>query len=156
MVLIDTWDAAPAGKAGTVVVTVPVGPRPLVARLSADELVTVRSILDEVVDAYRRDEYTRAGFADAMRVAIGRDPFRQARAPGTGPLPVRPGAAVAFAALVFAVQSGEMWRQVAGYTVAGLCLAVLAVQALLRTRQTGLSPSPVDTCGTSTSAGAVR
>jgi hypothetical protein len=138
MTLIDTWEAVPAGRAGAVRVTVPVGPRPLVARLTPDELAAARPILDEAVEAQRRNEYSRVQFAEALRVAIGRDPFRQARGAGQGLLPVRADAGLAFIGLVFAVSSDEVWRRVTGCAVAVICLADLAVHALRRFRGTSM------------------
>ena len=61
--------------------TLPAGPRPLIARISVAELERITPALDEAVAAWQRREYSRPRFAAAMRETLGRDPFRQARKP---------------------------------------------------------------------------
>ncbi|GAA2522368.1 hypothetical protein Ahu01nite_068500 [Winogradskya humida] len=133
MVVIDTWEAVPRGKG--FVVTIHAGPRPHVARLSAEELEIVRPILDETVEAGGRNEFSRVQFADALRVAIGRDPFRQVGRGGAAWRTARLDIAGVVIGLIFANSDDVRWRQLTGYAVAAFCFAHLCwltIRVLLR------------------------
>ncbi len=95
-------------------VTLPVGPRPLTATLSTAELTLITPALDEAVSAWQRQEFSRPGFATAMRDALGRDPFRQIRAPRGNRRAVLQDASFIFVSLVFFSNADKWWWQALG------------------------------------------
>jgi hypothetical protein len=107
---------------GTVELTLGTADRQLVAKLSEDEIERLRVVLDAVVDADRRNEFSRVKLGTGAREAIGRDPFRQ---PGRKKRPLVPwwaDLAWIVVGISFASAHHPIWQQVLGY---GLALAGL-------------------------------
>jgi hypothetical protein len=112
-----------------VAVTLAVGPRPLVATLTQQDLERVKDILDDTVQADRRGEYSRIKLGSAMRAAIGHDPFTpSAKSSAKKDAAIFPVAlAVTFVAFGFgfAVSHSSIWLQLVGYGFAAIAAADL-------------------------------
>jgi hypothetical protein len=117
----------PVGRADRVKVTLEVGPRPLVAEVTDAQFSKIRGILADAVAAQERDDYSRIKLRDALRAAIGSDPFTQVTRederdhqglfpPWLGPILIVVGAG-------FAIEHTNILLRIAGILFALLALA---------------------------------
>jgi hypothetical protein len=108
-------------------VTLLVGTRPLAAELTDKELEKVKDVLDEAVEAARSGEYSRIKLRDALRTAIGNDPFttapRKSVRNEAGIVPLWLGIIFVFFGLGFAIGNDNIWLQIAGCAFAMIALA---------------------------------
>ncbi len=132
------WTATPAGRSGRVTVTLDAGPRPLVAELTEAELEKVRAVLTGAVEAARRDDYSRIRLREALRAAIGRDPFTTApRDDSRGGQPFFSpwlGVIFVFSGVGFAVRNTD-WLRLAGIVFALIALGDVVRHGVRHVRQ---------------------
>lgn len=132
----DVWAVTP-GRGGTVQLTLRVGPpRPLVGVLTDAELASVASMLPEVAEAVRRDEFSRIQLGTMFRTAIGRDPFKQATGTVHRRASIAWWAALAYivVGLGFAAGHSGLWLRSAGWLVAAVGFGGLVEHAWRRRR----------------------
>jgi len=116
----------PIGRRGRVRVTLEVGPRPLVAVLSAEQFDRIRGILADAVEAQARDNYSRIRLRDALRAAIGSDLFTQVTREEQGLFSPWLGMFFVFVGAGFAIEHTTVWLRIAGILFAVLALTDVA------------------------------
>jgi hypothetical protein len=128
------WTVTPVGRSGRVKVTLDVGPRPLVAELTDEELMKVRSILADALEAAERNEHSRIKLRDALRAAIGRDPFstadREGERDNQGLFPPWLGLIFILFGAGFAIRNTNVWLQIAGVVFAMITLVDVSRQGV--------------------------
>lgn len=120
------WTATAAGRPGRVKVTLDCGPRALMAELTDDEIIKVRSALDDAAEAAGRNQYSGIKLRDALRAAIGRDPFtstaREGARDGQGLLPAWLGLIFVIFGAGFAIRNHHILVQIARVVFAMIAL----------------------------------
>ena len=129
---VSAWEVTRGGRT-EVEVTLRVGPRVLVGRLTRAELEQVAEVLDAAVEAERRGEYSRIRLGRSLCEAIGHDPLKS---PGSGAersfLPLWLAALYVVLGVGFAVRHLSGWLQICGWSVAAIAVADLAERAVWR------------------------
>jgi hypothetical protein len=132
------WEVTRSGST-EVLLTVHVGPAPLVARMTRAELERASEVLDAAVRAHRSGEYSRIRLGTALRDALGRDPLMSvpaaARRAGRPMFPWWLDLAYLVIGLGFATDQENGWLRAAGFLFAALAAGDLAARPIRRYRR---------------------
>jgi hypothetical protein len=132
---VNAWEVTREGRT-RVEVTLRVGPRVLVARLTRAELARVSAVLDAAVAAENSGGYSRIRLGRAMREAIGRDPLASPGRDQTESfLPLWLAILYVVFGVGFAVRHLSGWLQLCGWALAAIAVADLVHRAVCRVRR---------------------